>query len=62
MIEITDQLDLASYIYTDPETKENEVILRAYKEGLFEGSGLTLASQISTVILKHFDENWKLIQ
>jgi hypothetical protein len=59
--EITDQVQMQAFIYTYPKSGEKRVILRVYKDGVFEGAGLELSPDISEYVLKYFDENGKLI-
>ena len=58
-IDVTDQVDLEAYLEKNEDGKIDNVILRVFKNGIYEGLSLDIGPILSPKILKFFDENGK---
>ncbi|HUS48755.1 MAG TPA: hypothetical protein VMZ91_01190 [Candidatus Paceibacterota bacterium] len=59
LLEITDQVNLAAYLEKDENGNFKDIILRVYKENVYEGLAINIGTILSPKILKYFDENGK---
>ena len=64
MKDISSQFDLAAYLHSDPDTFEENVVLRIYKKGdeEWDGIGLTIGRDLSKQILDRLDDCQQYIE
>ena len=59
LLEITDQVNLAAYLEKDENGNFKDIILRVYKEDIYEGLAINIGTLLSPKMLKYFDEDGK---